>query len=128
MTCPSGLVPSSNSRTVFDGRHDGATGDEGDSTTDRRLIRASRSMRPEEGTTSARMHRPATYRSEADSGVDFPWTSDHRWTTGYDTSDGMTVWAGRKSKGEMGLSSGGWIRVRGAKEAGHARPPGSLPQ
>src|SRR6266540_6238924 len=85
MTCPSGLVPSSNSRTVFDGRHDGATGDEGDSTTDRRLIRARRSMRPEEGTTSARMHGPATYRSEADSGVDFPWTSDHRWTTGYDT-------------------------------------------
>src|SRR6266545_2109933 len=100
MTCPSGLVPSSNSRTVFDGRHDGATGDEGDSTTDRRLIRARRSMRPEEGTTSARMHGPATYRSEADSGVDFPWTSDHRWTTGYDTEAVASLAPGGARAGE----------------------------
>src|SRR6266545_6857594 len=98
MTCPLGLVPSSNSRTVFDGRHDGATGDEGDSTTDRRLIRARRSMRPEEGTTSARMHGPATYRSEADSGVDFPWTSDHRWTTGYDNSQDQTALRRRQNR------------------------------
>jgi hypothetical protein len=78
MTCPLLLVPLSNSGIVFDGRHDGATGDESNSTTDRRLIRARRTMRPEEGTSSARMHGPATYRSEATSGVDFPWTSDHR--------------------------------------------------